>query len=144
MSEFITCETVYTDEGLLKEALVDLGIALEQIEVHAEGAELVGYQGDQRIQKAHVIVRRQHVGSASNDIGFEKQADGTYKAIVSEYDKNFGYGNKILSKSAGGSGELDQQYAKRGILRTISRNYRHKLKTCEKQNGKIRIKVTVQ
>jgi hypothetical protein len=32
-------------------------------------------------------VRRAQVGPASNDIGFKKQRDGSFVAIISEYDR---------------------------------------------------------
>lgn len=144
MSEYIVCETNYTNEEILKEALVDIGIPVGAIEVHQEAQDLIGIGGTRRSQKAHIIIRRSTVGSASNDIGFEKQADGSYKAIVSDYDKRHGFGQKVLSTSHGGSGALDQNYAKRAVLRTIAKNYGHKLKTCETKNGKIHVKVSVR
>ena len=39
-------------------------------EVHIEPQHLQGYQGDNRAQKAHIIVRRKYVGGSSNDLGF--------------------------------------------------------------------------
>ena len=45
-------------------------------------------QGDQREQKAEIILRRKYVGASSNDIGFKLQEDGTWEAIISEYDKH--------------------------------------------------------
>jgi hypothetical protein len=69
-------------------ALVRAGWKENQIEVHDEAQHLVGYQGDQRKDKANVIIRRKYVGGASNDLGFVLQEDGTYKAIVSEYDRS--------------------------------------------------------
>jgi len=59
------------------------------IEVHDQAQHLYGYQGKKREQTAEVIIRRQHVGDAANDIGFKKQADGTYTAIISDYDRNY-------------------------------------------------------
>ncbi len=47
---------------------------------------LTGYHGDTRKERANIIVRRQYVGSAANDLGFIKAEDGTYSAIVSAYD----------------------------------------------------------
>jgi hypothetical protein len=41
---------------------------------------------------ANVIIRRANVQTAANDIGFVRQSDGTYSAIVSEYDSQNGYG----------------------------------------------------
>jgi hypothetical protein len=63
------------------------GLTRDQIEVHPNGANLVGYHGDTRAQRAHVIVRRNHVGSAANDIGFEL-VDGRYVARISDFDRN--------------------------------------------------------
>jgi hypothetical protein len=51
---------------------------------------LYGYQGDTRKQKAHVVIRRQHVGSGANDVGWERQPDGTYRAWISEFDAGVG------------------------------------------------------
>ena len=54
--------------------------------MHEEAVNLIGYHGDTRPEKANVIVRRNHIGTAANDLGFVKEADGTYSAIVSDYD----------------------------------------------------------
>jgi hypothetical protein len=54
--------------------------------VHDKPQQLYGYQGDLRKQRAEVIGRRKHVGSASNDIGFARQPDGSFDAIISGYD----------------------------------------------------------
>jgi hypothetical protein len=35
-----------------------------------------------------VIVRREYVGPASNDIGFLHQPDGQFLAVISEYDRS--------------------------------------------------------
>jgi Protein of unknown function (DUF1257) len=58
------------------------------IENHEKGSNLYGYQNDRRQQTAHVIIRRNHVGSSSNDMGFVKQDDGTYQAIISDFDSS--------------------------------------------------------
>ena len=71
-------------------ALVECGFEDSQIEVHDEAAVLYGYQGDVRPQQAHIVIRRQHVGSGANDVGWEKQPDGTYRAWVSEFDAGVG------------------------------------------------------
>lgn len=144
MSEYIVCETSYSEESLLKEALIDIGIPEEHIETHKEATDLFGIGGSRRPEKANIIIRRKNVGAASNDIGFEKQSDGTYKAIVSEYDKNLGFGKKVMSKASGGTGELDQHYAKRAVLKTIAKTYGHKVKACEAKNGKIHIRISVK
>jgi hypothetical protein len=58
------------------------------IETHEKAANLYGYQSDRREQKANIIIRRNHVGGFSNDLGFVKTADGTYQAIISDYDSS--------------------------------------------------------
>ena len=34
-----------------------------------------------------MIVRREHIGRSSNDIGFARQPDGTFEAVVSDFDR---------------------------------------------------------
>ena len=86
MSHFVECRTQFRDPQALVEALVESGFAADQIEVHQEAVPLYGYQGDVRLQKAHIVIRRQHVGTAANDVGWERQPDGTYRGWISEYD----------------------------------------------------------
>jgi hypothetical protein len=76
----------FTDEGCLVAALKRLGFD-GKVEVHQTPQTLYGYQGDVRAQKAHIIIRREHVGSYANDIGFERQPDGSYRAWISEFDQ---------------------------------------------------------
>jgi Leu/Phe-tRNA-protein transferase len=85
MSHFTAIRTQLKDPIALQKALVDLGFA--QVEVHETAQPLYGYQGDRRSDLAEVIVRRHYVGALSNDIGFKQQADGTFTAIISEYDR---------------------------------------------------------
>jgi hypothetical protein len=85
MSHFTSIKTRIADLEALTKALTDLGF--KTIEVHTEAQNLYGYQGDQRSQRAEVIIRRKFVGSASNDIGFKRQTDGTFEAIISNYDR---------------------------------------------------------
>jgi hypothetical protein len=92
MSQFDDFKTIITDEECLISALCRCLNAYGQqiqrdwIECHKNPVNLYGYKGDKREQKANIIIRRNHVGNASNDIGFIKNADGTYSAIISEYD----------------------------------------------------------
>jgi len=88
MSHYSEVMIELTDEGCLVAALSRLGFK-GKVEVHREAQPLYGYQGDVRSQKAHVIIRRQHVGPAANDLGFERQADGRYRVWVSDYDRTY-------------------------------------------------------
>ena len=95
MSAYGEFTTVMSEERYLVEGLTAMGY---RVEVHADGAALVGYHGDERRETAHVIIRRAQLDSASNDIGFVRGQDGRYQAILSEYDRSIGYGDQWLGK----------------------------------------------
>ncbi len=85
MSHFTVLNTQLVDLDALLKALTDLGFS--QVEVHPIAQNLYGYQGDMRPEAAEVIVRREYIGKASNDIGFKRTSSGTFDAIISEYDR---------------------------------------------------------
>lgn len=85
MSHYTVIQTRIREVPALVEALRALGYP--QVEVHEEAQHLFGYQGDIRAQTAEVIVRRQYVGTAANDIGFKRQPNGEFEAIISEFDR---------------------------------------------------------
>ena len=84
MSAYSQLQTIYRDRDCLVEALKEMGYGT--VEIHEDAQQLQGYHGDLREQRANVIVRRKYVGNASNDLGFVKKEDGTYAAIVSDFD----------------------------------------------------------
>src|SRR5690349_919323 len=86
MSHFTTVQTQFTSPEALIKALDDTGY--KEVELHQEAQALYGYRGDKRSQTAEIIIRRKYVGQASNDLGFKRQEDGSYKAIISEYDRS--------------------------------------------------------
>lgn len=106
MSAYTEVETEFKDVEALKLALKDLKYTYE------EGEELTmyGYQGDIRRQTAEIVIRRRHVGAASNDVGFGKQPDGSYKMIISEYDQDTNFDEKVQNK-------LRQRYSYHAIVR---------------------------
>lgn len=67
--------------------LMPNGRLVDQVEVHQNPQHLYGYHGDVRAEQAHVIIRRTHIGAASNDVGFYLHPDGTVEAIISNFDK---------------------------------------------------------
>ena len=83
MSHFTRIKTKIVDQACLLKALADLGYHTVEV---GSGLNLFGYHGDMRPDTAEVVVRRKYLTSASNDIGFKLLEDGTYEAIVSEYD----------------------------------------------------------
>lgn len=101
MSHFTVMKTKIVDQEALVKALMDLGF--QEVEVHETAQHLYGYRGDQRAQTAEVIVRRKYIGRASNDIGFKLGQNGTYTALISEYDRDQ-YGQEWLN-------QLSQRYA---------------------------------
>ena len=85
MSKFIIGKVVIKSREALVAALKRQGF--DTVEVHEEPQHLFGFRGDQRPQKANVIVRHQTFNNISNDFGFA-EIDGTWEAIISNYDSN--------------------------------------------------------
>lgn len=104
MSHYLDFKTVMTDPDALKRALTHMGTPIHPgglpesaIEVHGKPKHLYGYHGDKRSQTADIIVRRENVQNAANDIGFVKNSEGTYDAIISEFDRNK-FGNEWMTR----------------------------------------------
>jgi hypothetical protein len=86
MSKYNRQRSQYNDRDCLVAALNEMGYA--DVEIHDEAVNLIGYHADVRPEKANVIVRRRYIGTAANDLGFVKEQDGTFSAIVSDYDSH--------------------------------------------------------
>jgi hypothetical protein len=130
MSEYCTVELKISDQECLSKALTELGFVHE---IHEIPQNLYGYTGDKRSQKANVIIRKKHIGSASNDIGFFKEANGNYTLLISEYDK--AVDKKIQNK-------LNQIYSKYIIKKQAeSMGYTISEQTYDAQ-GRLKIKVS--
>lgn len=91
MSAYNEIQTQFSDQGCLVEALKEMGY---HPQVNEKAQNLEGFHGDKRQQTAEIIIPRKQVGGASNDVGFKKNADGTYTAIISDYDKGSCFGKK--------------------------------------------------
>jgi hypothetical protein len=97
MSHFTEMQVEYSQdsEQHLIEALESV-FGKGTVEVHEKGTGLYGYRGDLRSKHkasspdyappCHLIVRRKHIGSMANDIGYRRTEDGKYVAYISEYD----------------------------------------------------------
>jgi hypothetical protein len=104
------------------------------IEYHKEGANLYGYRGDVRAEKANIIVRRAHVGNASNDIGFRfDEENKCYYPVISAYDSRTGYGEDWLNK-------LRQEYATERVVSKLKKSGRKY--NLETRDGKRVVTVT--
>jgi len=140
MSEYVVCDSpTIKDVGHLKKALVAIGVKEENIEMNETPVPLQGYQGDNRSQKAHIIIRRKHVGSASNDIGFEIR-DGGIAIYVSDYDKRRRLGKDVVPMSKGGTGRLESEYARSMIEDKMSAQG-FKVSQCQMEGQKIKIRM---
>jgi len=95
MSKYSETSTTIRNQFYLLAALSDLGC---KAEIHADGAALIGYEGRERPERAHVIIRRAQIGPASNDIGFVRKPDGNFGAVLSEYDRAIGFDEKWLGR----------------------------------------------
>lgn len=122
---------------MLIDSLIEMGYAREHIEVHETAQQLIDFQGrptrylDKNGDRANIIVRRKHVGVAANDIGFKLEADGTYAAIISNYDSG-----KHNSKWLAG---LKTNYNERNLGKVLKKQG-FKYLGKETVNGKIQIK----
>jgi len=89
LSLYCQIETQIKNAEALIFALIETGnFTVDQIEIHNEPQTLFGYQNDARQEKANIIIRRKNIGPSSNDLGFIKNEDNTYTAIISEFDRN--------------------------------------------------------
>ena len=85
MSAYTTLKTKMVSAPHLVKALADVGFA--EVEVHENPQPLEGWLGFGRPQTAEIIVRRKHVGALSNDIGFARDENGHFVALISEFDR---------------------------------------------------------
>jgi hypothetical protein len=102
MSHFLTIRTQIREREQLLQALCELGY--QHVESHEVAQRLFGYQGDVRPESAEVIIRRTHIGSASNDVGFKQQESGEFTAIISEFDRSQKFSTDWLK-------ELNRRYS---------------------------------
>ena len=117
MSKFLTFgDCIFPSRELLIEALGDLGWSQDKIE-EGEHLHLFGYQGDRRNVTADLVIRRKHVGSASNDLGFAKTDKG-YIPIISEFDA--GNTLKVPALRTAYHTRVVEQIARRAFGRVVS------------------------
>lgn len=132
MSEYTVVQCEFNDAECIKASLKELGYNFEE---HKEAQKLVGFEGGVRQQGAHIIIRRQHVGAASNDVGFNRKADGKYELVISAFDSRRG------SKSAQDFLQnLKQTYAKHKTLKQLKKMGKTVSYVKTMKDGRIKIK----
>lgn len=143
MSHFSSIKTEYKDTQCLIAALEEQ-FGKGHVEFNEEGAALIGYHQDDRsllpksdpnyAPKCQIVVRRKHVGSASNDVGYRRNEDGTYTAFISEYDSTGNF-NQTKQKA------VKQNYTANVTKKTLTRQgYQVQLK--KQTNGTLKITAT--
>ena len=86
-------DAAFKNRECLLAALAECGYAKVE---EGESLSLYGYQSDLRPETAQIVVRRNCIGSASNDLGFQK-TDGGYVPVISEYDQRYMMQGKFLT-----------------------------------------------
>jgi len=135
ISEYTIVQVEMTDPDAIKAALEEMGYVFEE---HKGAQHLHGYGGDKRQQKAHIIVRRQHVGAAANDVGFLKKADGSYELIISAYDRS---GSKKQAQDF--MHKIKQVYGKHLTLKQAKRLGLKMVSQKKTADNKVKIKLRV-
>lgn len=139
-------------------ALMKSGFTRDQIEVHEKPALLKDYCGkstkyiyndtkDERFKDgdcAHVIIRRKHMGSSHNDMGFYVDKDGNSKTILCDYAISSGRSAcaNPVAKAEGGykpwMKKVKREYTAETTVRMFKRQGKV-AKRVEGKDGKIRI-----
>ena len=130
MSKYLSFpELAFKDRRLLLAALADLGYGHVE---EGEALPLYGYQGDRRPETAAIVVRRHHIGSASNDLGFACAPQG-YVPIISEYDQRTLLGGQFLVR-------LRTAYSEQVVAEVTRRLHGTARRTVEGSVVKIRVR----
>jgi hypothetical protein len=118
VSKYVQFEAeCYPDRDLLLAALADLGYAAVE---EGEALPLYGYEGDRRAETAELVVRRQHLGRASNDLGF-RHTSGSFVPVISEYDQRALLGGQFLVRLRTAYSERAVEALARRLRGTTSR-----------------------
>jgi Protein of unknown function (DUF1257) len=119
MSKYLAYpDVVFCDRQLLLDALSELGFSSVE-----EGDELplFGYAGDRRPETASLVVRRQQIGSASNDLGFARTSEGYYP-IISDYDSRTLLAGRFLPRLRVAYAERVVESVRKRVRGTVHRS----------------------
>ena len=130
MSHYTRIQTKIVDRDALVLALADAGY---EATVHDESVPLRGFLGEGRDQRAHVVVPKGQVGWLSNDLGFERTADGTFRAWISDYD--------ALKHDGTWLAQLTQRYAYHATVQTLTQQSFEVVGQEQREDGSIRVLV---
>lgn len=145
MSHFAEIKVAF-DQKQEKELIAALETKFGEghVEVHPDGGPLHGYQGDNRAKldskdpnyapPCHLIIRRKHVGSMANDVGYRRTEDGKYVAYISQYDSGATYKKADQNKVA-------QDYAERVAIKQLKAKS-YSVKRVVEKDGTIKLVAT--
>lgn len=118
MSKYLTYQDIqFRDETLLCQALAKLGY--DRLD-KGEGLPLYGYEGDERPERAEIVIRRRHIDRLANDVGFKRTPQG-FIPIISEYDQVAIRGGRFLADLRTAYSELTVQEVARRLRGTVQR-----------------------
>jgi len=83
MSHYTTIKTKITDMESLICAVESMGYQYKT----GKSLPMYDFCGNKTACTADVVIPRKGLTAVSNDIGFSRQEDGTYRLIISDYDK---------------------------------------------------------
>lgn len=134
MSAYAEVRCDVKDQDTLIEALELMGFARQDLLIGRR--QLEGWHGDRRSQVGDVTIPRR-LGHASNDVGFECNADGTWTMHLSRHDQSAGFS---AGRRGGFEGEFRRSYGEAAIKRRLKdKGYKWTEKTVD---GKKVIKAT--
>jgi hypothetical protein len=132
MSEYHVVDVGFKDEPILVQTLKEMGY---QPEIHKNAKNLYGYAGKKRDQKANIIIPRTQVGTASNDIGFERTKKG-FVLHASEFDHNWRTGERIKT--------LNKKYSENKLRKEVGMTSKFNiLSRKDREDGKIEIQLRI-
>jgi len=100
MSHYTTIKTKITDMESLICAVESMGYQYKT----GRNLPMYDFCGNKTAYTADLVIPRKCLASVSNDIGFSRQEDGTYRIIISDYDK-------VAEKVKGFPEQIRQRYA---------------------------------
>lgn len=127
-------EIQFANAALLVQALQEMGYTVET----GKSLALYGYRGRERPERAQIVVRRDQVGSAANDLGFRWDKDKqAFIPIISEYDARTNLKAKWRER-------LQATYSKLAVTKFIQSNQGNVKRFQKGPDGTILIRATVE
>lgn len=133
MSHYITVKTQFKDAECVVSALLALGLQPAQVERHDVPQALNDFRGNVTQNKAHVIVRRSHMGQSTADLGI---VCGDDSQMFSDP-----YSNNFMREHGGEDGlrkKITREYAAAGMIKTAKRQGKNAIRV-EAPNGEIHV-----